>query len=277
MGAGEVEVRAGADERDRARARARLERQSDVPVLEPRPGGPAERFATLLGDRHPVTAFLAAVVSGYVVLAAVSIVVGLFVTELLLDIGGLRSLDERFPAWLEEERTEGWTDASWVGSEISGGYVIPVVLGLVALVMAIKRRWRIGAFVVFAVAVESGTYRATTLLVERRRPEVERLESLPVDASYPSGHTAASIALYSGVALLLTSRLARGPWRIAIWAVALAIPPIVALARIYRGMHHPIDTLAGVPIGIAAILVVLFAARVAGAAVARREEARATA
>ena len=253
------------------RARDRLERRSDIPVLEPTPGGPAERFAERLGDPHPVIAFVAAVLSGYVLLAAVSIVVGLFVTELLLDIDGLESLDERFPAWLEGARTPGWTDASFIGSEISGGKMVVGLLILVAIVMAIFRRWRIGAFIVFAVAVESGTYRATTFLVERRRPDVERLEDLPVDASYPSGHTAASIALYSGIALLLTSRLAHGPWRIAVWVIALAIPPIVALARMYRGMHHPIDVLAGVPIGIAAILVVLFAARVAGAAVARRE------
>ena len=38
-------------------------------------------------------------------------------------------------------------------------------------------------------------------------------------------------------------------------------------------MHHPIDVLAGIPIGIAAIVVVVFACRVAGAALARREEA----
>ena len=253
------------------RARDRVERESDVPVLEPRGGGLADRFADRIGDRHPVIAFLLAVISGYIVLALTSIVVGLVVTELLLDINGLERLDERFPAWLEGERTEGRTDASFIGSEISGGKVVVGLLLLIAIVMAILRRWRIGAFVVFAVAVESGTYRATTLLVERRRPEVERLENLPVDASYPSGHTAASIALYSGIALLLTSRIATSPARIAIWVVALAIPPIVALARIYRGMHHPIDVLAGVPIGIAALLVVLFAARVAGAAVARRE------
>ena len=242
-----------------------------MPVLEPRRGGPAERFADLIGDRHPVLAFVLALLSGYVMLAVTSIVVGLFVTELLLDSNGLERLDERFPAWLEGERTPGWTDASFIGSELSGGKVVVGLLILVALVMAIMRRWRIGAFIVFAVAVESATYRATTLLVERRRPDVERLEGLPVDASYPSDHTAASVALYSGIALVLTSRLARGPARVAIWAVALAIPPIVALARMYRGMHHPIDVLAGVPIGIAAILVVLFAARVAGAAVARHE------
>jgi undecaprenyl-diphosphatase len=253
-----------------------IERRGDssvVPLFEPRPGGPAERFSAAVGDRHPVVAFFLALISGYLLLAAASIALGLLVTEVVLSFDGVASLDERFPHWLATERTDGLTDASWVGSELAGGYAIPFVIGLVGLVMVLQRKWRIAAYVLFAVAVEAGTYRATTFFVDRRRPEVERLESLPVEASYPSGHTAASVALYSGLALLLTSRLARGRRRYLIWAIALAIPPIVALSRIYRGMHHPIDALAGIPIGIAAIVVVVFACRVAGAAIASREPA----
>jgi membrane-associated phospholipid phosphatase len=252
----------------------RSEDTTAVPLLEPRPGGLAERFSAAVGDRHPVVAFSLALLSGYLVLAAASIAVGLLVTEVLLASGDVARVDERLPEWLADHRSNGLTDASWLGTELAGGYAIPLVIGLVALVMVVQRKWRIAAYVLFAVAVESGTYRATTIFVERRRPEVDRLESLPVDASYPSGHTAASIALYGGLALLLTSRLARGRWRYLIWAVALAIPPIVALSRIYRGMHHPIDVLAGVPIGVAAIVVVVFACRVAGAAIAARERAR---
>jgi membrane-associated phospholipid phosphatase len=246
---------------------------SGVPVLEPAPDGPATRFAALLGRPHPVVAFLVAVVLGYLLLATASIAAGLLVEEVVLDQREIERLDEWLPKVLAAHRTETATDLSWVGSEIAGGYVIPAVLGLIALVMALKRRWRIGAFVVFAVAVESATYRATTLFIDRPRPHVERLEGLDPTASYPSGHTAASLALYGGLALLLTSRFAQGRWRYLVWGVALAIPPLAGLARVYRGMHHPIDLLAGVVIGIAAILVALFACRVAGAAAARRHEA----
>jgi len=257
------------------KATERRDESDGIPLFEPRPGGPAERFSDAVGDRHPIVAFFLALISGYLLLALASIALGLLVTDVLLDVDSIQRLDQRFPRWLAGERSGGWTDASWVGTELAGGYVIPIALALVGLVMAILRKWRVAAYVLFAVAVESGTYRATTFFVERRRPEVERLESLPVDASYPSGHTAASIALYSGIALLLTSRFALGRWRVLIWAIAIAIPPIVALSRIYRGMHHPIDALAGVPIGIAAIVVVVFACRVAGAAIARRQaEAR---
>jgi membrane-associated phospholipid phosphatase len=40
----------------------------------------------------------------------------------------------------------------------------------------------------------------------------------------------------------------------------------VALARMYRGMHHPLDVAGGLIIGIGALLVLLFACRAAGVA-----------
>ena len=153
---------------------------------------------------------------------------------------------------------------------MAGGVVLPIVAGVLALVAAALRQWRVAALFVFALAVESAAYRTTTLVVHRHRPEVHRLEQLPVNASYPSGHTAASIAVYCGIALLLTSRLTRTWQRVAVWSVAVAIPVYVAFARMYRGMHHPLDCLGGVVIGIAALAALVLCCRAAGIASAAR-------
>ena len=118
--------------------------------------------------------------------------------------------------------------------------------------------------------IESSAYRATTLVVHEHRPRVHRLESLPVNASYPSGHTAASIAVYGGIVLLLTSMISSRGFRIAAWTVAAAIPLYVGLSRMYRGMHYPLDVTGGALVGIAALVVVVFACRAAGAAAESR-------
>src|SRR6185295_17290849 len=102
--------------------------------------------------------------------------------------------------------------------------VLPIIGACAALIAVLARHWRLAAFLGFALAVESGSYRATTLVIHRHRPPVHRLESLPVNASYPSGHTAASIAVYCGIAFLLTSRVANRGARIAIWTIAVLIP-----------------------------------------------------
>ena len=98
--------------------------------------------------------------------------------------------------------------------------------------------------------------------------------TFPSNASYPSGHTAASIAVYGGIALLLTSRVASRWARVAIWCVAAAIPIYVALSRMYRGMHHPLDVVGGAAIGVATLVAVVLVCRAAGYAVAARDGRR---
>jgi undecaprenyl-diphosphatase len=176
---------------------------------------------------------------------------------------------------MAERRTSMLDALSYPGSEISGGFVIPGLVGAVVILSAFQRRWLLAGFVLSAIVIESATYRTTVFFVDRERPDVERLEGLPADASFPSGHVAASIAVYCGFALLLTSRMTSTRAKILVWAAALAIPPMVAVSRMYRGMHHPLDMLAGVFIGIAALLLALLLARVTGV-VDRRRKARAT-
>ena len=207
---------------------------------------------------------------GYVLLVAASVALGLLLTKVLLHSGGVASADGRFVAWLVAHRSPSLTEASLIGSIIAGGVVIPTLVGIVAAALACIRRWRVAAFLLTAIAVEAATYRLTIAFVHRDRPHVARLEHLPVNASYPSGHTAAAIAVYCGLALVLTSRF-RSTWlRVTCWSLALVVPPFVALARMYRGMHHPLDSIAGVLIGVAALLVALFAARAAGFAARTR-------
>ena len=152
---------------------------------------------------------------GLVVIAALSIVLGLLVTH-VVETGSIGAADERVNVWLAAHRTPTRTDASLIGSIVAGGVVLPIVVGVAgARVPRSSASGAIAAFVVFALAVESATYRATTLVVHSHRPRVRRLEDLPVNASYPSGHTAASIAVYGGLALLLTSRFRTGAFAIA--------------------------------------------------------------
>jgi undecaprenyl-diphosphatase len=236
-----------------------------VPVLRARRRGPAERFAAWVGPRHPAVVFFAALLAGFALLALASLALGLLVTDVLVHTGGIGRTDESAIESIVADRTPFLTDASAVGSAVGGAPVLPILVGLIALVCAALRKWRIAAFAVFVLVVESATYRVTSLLVPRQRPSVQRLEDLPVNASYPSGHTAASIAVYAGLVLLLTSAIPSRPLRYAAWAAAVVLPVFVASSRMYRGMHHPLDVAGGVFVGVGAVLVLLFACRAAEA------------
>ena len=238
----------------------------DFPVLDQEPGTLGRRLAALPGKGHPVWTYLLGVLLAVVAIASLSIVAGLLVTQVLLHVHGVAADDERFVGFLARHRSSGLTDASLVGSIMAGGVVLPVVAAVGALLALVAKHWRLAGFLLFALGVESASYRTTTLVVHRHRPEVHRLEKLPVDASYPSGHTAASIAVYCGLALLLTSRITNRTVRVATWVVAITIPVFVALSRMYRGMHHPLDVAGGVVIGVAALSALVLVTRASGEA-----------
>jgi len=257
--------------------RRRLLRPEDGPsaasALDARAGSTSEKIGDALPAWHPVAIYLVGFVICYLTLAAVTTACGLAFTTWIVPLTGFESFDASPVEWMAERRTPLLDALSFIGSEISGGFVIPALVGAVVIISAFQRRWLLAGFVLAAIVTESATYRTTVFFVDRDRPDVERLEGLPVDASFPSGHVAASIAVYSGFALLLTSRMESTRAKALVWAVALALPPIVAVSRMYRGMHHPSDTLAGVFIGIAALTLALLLARTTGV-VARRREAR---
>jgi undecaprenyl-diphosphatase len=255
--------------------REKSEQDDRIHVLEAAPDGPAETIGGSLPRWHPAIVFLLGVVFCYAALAGLSTLIGLAFTTWILPLDGLASADARPVEWMEGQRTPYFDALSYVGSEVSGGFVIPALVGAVVIISAFQRRWLLAGFVLAAIVLESATYRTTVFFIDRDRPDVERLEGLPVDHSFPSGHVAASIAAYCGFALLLTTtRFTSTRARTLIWSVALLIPPIVAISRMYRGMHHPLDMLAGVIIGILALSLALLLAR-ATAVVKRRREARA--
>jgi membrane-associated phospholipid phosphatase len=265
-------------QQSRSGSTTEIRQQSDrhsVAIFDARPGGPADRFSRALDGRHPALVFFLALLAGFLVLAVASILLALFVVHVLVSNGGLglEGEEESFNDTLADERTGTLTTLAEIGAQVGGAPVLPIIVGIVALVCAFKRRWLIAAFAVFVLAVESATYRVTSIVVPRDRPSVPRLENLEFDASYPSGHTAASIAVYSGLVLLLTTRFTSSLKKALAWTAAILIVTFVALSRMYQGMHHPLDVAGGVLVGIGAILVLLFACRAAGAATERRSRA----
>ena len=88
-----------------------------------------------------------------------------------------------------------------------------IAIGLVAFVLLRWRlgRWRESIFLAVSVIGEVRIFVCITLMVDRHRPSVPRLDSAPPTSSFPSGHTAASVALYGSLAIIAW-RLARAGW-----------------------------------------------------------------
>ena len=226
-------------------------------------GGMAERLGFRM-QRIPaliVTWIVANV--GALLLAGVMICIGLFITNVLLPIDAVSRADEWLPKWMEGQRTPFLTDASYVASTAADRPVLIPLVAFTLLFLVVRRRWRMGSFVLQAILAEVLTYGLVTHFVSRDRPPVEQMDQFNLTHSYPSGHVAASVAVYGALGLLLAAHFKDIRVRVLIWSVAAAFPLIVASSRIYRGEHHPIDVIAGSLMGVGALCVALFAARTA--------------
>ena len=129
---------------------------SGAPLLEPADGGMAERFASTVGATHPIRVFLVAALGGYALLVGLTIVVGFLLTKVILQIGGVSAWDEHVNRWLAGTRTPRRVDLSWVGSTLAGGIVIPILVGVLLVLFLCFRHWRLAAFTLFVICIESG-------------------------------------------------------------------------------------------------------------------------
>jgi undecaprenyl-diphosphatase len=243
------------------------------PVLAPPPPGRVQALLDRYGPERPAAVFAVVLLAGYALLLAATVAVGLLLTELALSVPGIRSADEELPDAFAAHRSDLLDGLSLAGSLVGDIPLLPLLVAVAAVAAAWHRRWRVAAFIVAAGLLELATYRAASLLIHRDRPDVPHLDDLPLSQSYPSGHVAASIAVYGGLAILLTTRWPGGRVKALCWSLAVVLPLIVAVSRLYRGMHHPLDELAGACVGAGAVVVALLATRAYGEAV-RRQAAR---
>ncbi len=245
--------------------------RSTTTLVEPIDTGMAWVIANRLRGIRPQAAFLITTLIGYATLVGALVALGLVLTKILIPIDAIRHADEAIPGWMADHRS-GWLDnASDIVSRMGDIPALPILVALILVIAALVRRFRIGAFLLTAVLMEVTAYRIGALAVPRQRPDVHRLDTLPVDQSFPSGHVAASVVVYVGLALLVTSHFQRR-WVAALtWSLGLTIVFAIALSRIYRGMHHPLDTLSGAALGAGCLIVAVIAVRVYGSVQRRRD------
>jgi undecaprenyl-diphosphatase len=163
-----------------------------------------------------------------------------------LQHSGMVHQDGAIDRWFAAHRRQPWNDVTKVAT-FGAETITVVLLGLVAFVLLRLRlgRWRESMFLAISVIGEVTIFVSTTLMVHRHRPSVPRLDSAPPTSSFPSGHTAASVALYGSLAVIAWHAARAGWIRTVATLAAVLMPVAVATSRLYRGMHYPTDVLAG--------------------------------
>jgi membrane-associated phospholipid phosphatase len=158
--------------------------------------------------------------------------------------------DADISRWLAGHRSRDLNEVTGVTTKLAETLTI-TILAVVTVAFAawVWRRWREPMLVAVAVAGEVGIFLVVTLLVDRKRPPVGHLDAAPPTSSFPSGHTAAAVALYGALAVLASQRARSALVRGLFIALAVVVPLVVAASRMYRGMHYFSDVLGGLALG----------------------------
>ena len=196
---------------------------------------------------------LAVWVVAYVVMTALAIGAGYL---LIHELGAVRSFDDRVARWLSRHRANLWDDVTWAGSMIADAYVkIPATLLLSALFLWRWRRWTEPALLAGALLLEVVVFVTTAIAIDRPRPPISHLDPIPPTGSFPSGHSAAAVAFYGAIAIIVCWHTRNRLGRTIAIAVAVLMPLIVGASRMYRGMHHLSDVVVGLVIGVISLWV----------------------
>jgi undecaprenyl-diphosphatase len=178
------------------------------------------------------------------------IVGGLFalvasITVAVTQFGSVSTLDQQASTQAQERMTTesaGWAEhlADLASTQVALGVTI-----VGALVLLLTRHWRGALALALVYPVTQGAVQLVKVIVERPRPQANAAMAEAHGFSFPSAHSATSVAVYATIAFILIRASRRAHSRIAVASLAAALVLGVGLSRVLLGAHYPTDVLAG--------------------------------
>lgn len=181
-----------------------------------------------------------------------ALVVGGLILTYAPPLGFVRSWELSLSEELAEMRSEQLTSIGTFASQAGDSLGVIVTALAVTVGQAVARRWRSAAFIPIALVVEVTVFLAVNQIVRRPRPDVDHVGSLPSTFSFPSGHVAATMVCWLGVAWLLHCAGHRR-WTIVMAVAGAVVTVTMGWARLYLGMHHLLDIVFGIAMGAGAL------------------------
>jgi membrane-associated phospholipid phosphatase len=215
------------------------------------PSAPAQREPH--APAHPALKASVTTLVGYLVIAGLMIGGGYLLIHVLVP-GAVGSWDLGVNRWFVTSRTATLNSITAFGSMLGATLTVIGIAIVAAAGLAIARRWRAVGFLLVGLALEVSVFLTTAIVIDRPRPSVPRLDVAPPTSSFPSGHTAAAIVLYVGLAVVANTLTRSSLLRCAAWLLAIGLPIFVGISRMYRGMHHPTDVMGSVILGMGALI-----------------------
>ena len=167
------------------------------------------------------------------------------ITVAVTEFGHVNELDAEASAKAHEHMTHestGW--AEHLANLASTKTALTVTI-VGALLLVATRHWRGAIALALAYPVTQGAVQLVKEIVERPRPEANSSVEAAHGFSFPSAHSATSVAVYATIAFILIRASRHGHSRVAVATLAAVLVLGVGLSRVLLGAHYPTDVLAG--------------------------------
>ena len=165
------------------------------------------------------------------------------ITVAVTQFGTVNRLDAEASAQAQDRMTHestGWAERLADLASTRTALIVTVV-GVGAILLLATHHWRGALALALVYPVTQGTVQLVKVIVERPRPEAAEAAGF----SFPSAHSATSVAVYATIAFILIRASRRGHNRVAVATLAGAVMLAVGLSRVLLGAHYPTDVLAG--------------------------------
>jgi undecaprenyl-diphosphatase len=243
-----------------------IDRSDDVQrrdALTPLGDGLASRIVNGVAHGRITTATALALVGSYVVMGVLLVALGLVITH-VLEHGSIGVWDHHVSQWFDRHRSARWNRVTGDVTDMADTFEVAGAAAFVTVVLLIRRWGRRAFLLVAGLAIELSVFLTANAIVARPRPAVSHLGGTPSTYSFPSGHTAATVVLWGGIAVIVLVSTARRWPHVVMWTLAAVLTVAVALSRVYRGEHYPTDVLSGLLLGIGSLASGVFIIRVIG-------------
>jgi membrane-associated phospholipid phosphatase len=163
-------------------------------------------------------------------------------------------VDEGLAATLHAHLSPAATASFELVTQLGSTVVLVCVAAGAAGILARLGRRPDAAFLVAALAGATALTWSLKALFQRERPSFEDPVATASSFSYPSGHALVSVAVYGGLAYLLSDSLRSPRARAACLGAAALGVVAIGFSRLYLGVHYLSDVVAGYTVGVAWLL-----------------------
>lgn len=165
-------------------------------------------------------------------------------------------LDESLQASFRGQLPSGLT-ALFTRVTVVGDTATQVLLTVVLAALFWWKKWRAESyFLLSSAGLASLAIVGLKNIYQRPRPSITHLVQAP-GYSFPSGHALGAMAILGAVLIICHQRWGKTGLGKVLSLVLASLIVLVALSRVYLGVHYPTDILAGLLVGYA-ILNLLF-------------------